>query len=52
MIWYRDEQYKVRTFRYEDDLAEFLNNLNESDTIVTVLNDGAGKFIIVKRGNY
>lgn len=52
MIWYRDEQYKVKTFKYKDGMEEFLNKLNESDTVIAVLDNGAGAVVIVKRGDY
>ncbi|QTZ83057.1 hypothetical protein [Enterococcus phage MDA1] len=52
MIWWDNEKYKVKNFKYKDDIAEFLNELNESDTVIAVLNDGAGAVVIVKRGDY
>lgn len=53
MIWWRDnENYRVERFRYTEDLEKFLNNLDKEDEIITVLNDGAYKLVIVKRGDH
>lgn len=52
LYWKDNESYRVTRFRYDDDLEEFLNELDREDEVITIFHDGYYHIAVVKRGEH